>query len=135
MFWCILELPIRQFFFLLLFFLQLLKRSFQVIVYSLPFSFFLSPTVRSKSGDTLLAGEAEIVQTLDVDNPSTPQQCSRDTILHGDDNYYSLLEENMYLLDQLKDKEEICSHLQNELDRLDDKTEKTNRIHQEEMGL
>lgn len=82
----------------------------------------------------MLAGEAEIVQTLD-DNPSTPQQCSRDTILHGDDNYYSLLEENMYLLDQLKEKEEICSHLQNELDRLDDKTEKTNRVHQEEMGL
>lgn len=89
---------------------------------------------RSKSGDTLLAGEAEVVANLEVDNPSLPQQGSRDAIIHGDDNYYSLLEENMYLLDQLKEKEEICGHLQNELDRLDDKTEKTNRTHQEEMG-
>lgn len=90
---------------------------------------------RSKSGDTLLAGDPEIVTNLEAENPVTTEQSSRDTILHVDDNYYSLLEENMYLLDQLKEKEEICSHLQNELDRLDDKTEKTNRTHQEEMGM
>ncbi|KFM62262.1 hypothetical protein X975_25774, partial [Stegodyphus mimosarum] len=88
---------------------------------------------RSKSGDTLLAGEKDIVGSLEIINTTDVQQEPRDVMHHNEDNYYSLLEENMYLLDQLKEKEEICNHLQNELDRLDDKTEKTNRTHQEEM--
>ncbi|KAF8796301.1 hypothetical protein HNY73_000689 [Argiope bruennichi] len=87
---------------------------------------------RSKSGDTLLAGELDVVN-LEPDIPLNTQQEHRDGTHHTEDSYYSLLEENMFLLDQLKDKEEICSHLQNELERLDDKTEKTNRTHQEEM--
>ena len=32
-----------------------------------------------------------------------------------EDNYYNLLEENMYLLEQLKTKEEICRRLESEL--------------------
>ncbi|GFX37886.1 uncharacterized protein TNCV_1823401 [Trichonephila clavipes] len=89
--------------------------------------------IRSKSGDTLLSGELDVVVNLEPDIPLGAQQEPRDVIHHSEDNYYSLLEENMFLLDQLKDKEEICSHLQNELDRLDDKTEQTNRTHQEEI--
>ncbi|GIZ03285.1 uncharacterized protein CEXT_163041 [Caerostris extrusa] len=88
---------------------------------------------RSKSGDTLLAGELDVVVNLEPDLTLGSQQEHRDGIHHTEDNYYSLLEENMFLLDQLKDKEEICNHLQNELERLDDKTEKTNRNHQEEI--
>lgn len=82
-----------------------------------------------------MAGELEAIANLEVDPVCIVQPESRDAMHHSEDNYYSLLEENMYLLDQLKDKEEICSHLQNELERLDDKTEKTNRTHQEEMGI
>ncbi|XP_015919958.2 uro-adherence factor A [Parasteatoda tepidariorum] len=91
-------------------------------------------TARSKSGDTLLSsGDLEVIATLEADNPITIRQEQKDVIHHTEDGYYSLLEENMYLLDQLKEKEEICGHLQNELDRLDDKTQKNNRNHQEEM--
>lgn len=89
---------------------------------------------RSKSGDTLLSGDLEVIASLEPDSTIIVQPESRDAMHHSEDNYYSLLEENMYLLDQLKDKEEICSHLQNELERLDDRTEKTNRNHQDEMG-
>lgn len=81
-----------------------------------------------------MAGELDVVN-LESDIPLIAQQEHRDGIHHTEDSYYSLLEENMFLLDQLKDKEEICSHLQNELERLDDKTEKTNRTHQEEIGI
>ncbi|KAG8187583.1 hypothetical protein JTE90_025917 [Oedothorax gibbosus] len=90
-------------------------------------------TIRSKSGDTLLSGDLEVIASLEPDSTLIVQPESLNAMHHSEDNYYSLLEENMYLLDQLKDKEEICSHLQNELERLDDRTEKTNRNHQEEM--
>ncbi|RWS31990.1 uncharacterized protein B4U80_10912 [Leptotrombidium deliense] len=49
-------------------------------------------------------------------------------------NYYCLLEDNMYLLEQLKAKEEICRRLENELELLDDKMEEMNVTHEKEMG-
>ncbi|RWS07667.1 uncharacterized protein B4U79_01078 [Dinothrombium tinctorium] len=50
-----------------------------------------------------------------------------------EDNYYSLLEDNMYLLEQLKTKEEICRRLEAELESLDDRMEEMNAKHQKEM--
>lgn len=50
------------------------------------------------------------------------------------ETYYGLLEENVILLEQLKDKEEICSRLQKELEMLDKKVEVMNKHHTQETG-
>ncbi|XP_076318055.1 uncharacterized protein LOC143229505 isoform X2 [Tachypleus tridentatus] len=52
-----------------------------------------------------------------------------------EDNYYTLLEENMFLLEQLKTKEGICRRMEEELETLDDKMEEMNARHQEELEL
>ncbi|XP_022239651.1 uncharacterized protein LOC106457881 isoform X2 [Limulus polyphemus] len=52
-----------------------------------------------------------------------------------EDNYYTLLEENMFLLEQLKTKEGICRRLEEELETLDDKMEEMNARHQKELEL
>lgn len=50
-----------------------------------------------------------------------------------EDNYYNLLEENMYLLEQLKTKEEICRRLESELGTLDERMGEMNSAHKKEM--
>ncbi|XP_023241761.1 uncharacterized protein LOC111640000 [Centruroides sculpturatus] len=50
-----------------------------------------------------------------------------------DDNYYSLLEENVILLEQLKNKEDICRNLERKLINLDKKMEEMNRRHQQDL--
>lgn len=65
-----------------------------------------------------------------VDDQSN-QVSNRDNI--SENNYCGLLEDNMYLLEQLRSKEEICRRLQGELQRLDDRTELMTKQHQEEM--
>lgn len=51
-----------------------------------------------------------------------------------DDNYYCWLDENMFLLDQLRSKEEICRRLEGELNKLDEGMNKMSKQHELEMG-
>ncbi|XP_035208606.1 myosin-2 heavy chain-like isoform X2 [Stegodyphus dumicola] len=48
------------------------------------------------------------------------------------ETYYGLLEENVILLEQLKDKEEICRRLEKELEMLDAKVDVMNQHHMQE---
>ncbi|XP_055951798.1 uncharacterized protein LOC129987861 isoform X2 [Argiope bruennichi] len=50
----------------------------------------------------------------------------------GSETYYSLLEENVLLLERLKEKEEICRRLEKDLEILDEKMEEMNIHHSEE---
>ncbi|XP_067122813.1 putative leucine-rich repeat-containing protein DDB_G0290503 [Centruroides vittatus] len=67
----------------------------------------------------------------DVTEEQSAQINNKDNI--SENNYCGLLEDNMYLLEQLRSKEEICRGLQEELQRLDDRTELMTKQHQEEM--
>ncbi|GBN92267.1 hypothetical protein AVEN_204654-1 [Araneus ventricosus] len=50
----------------------------------------------------------------------------------GSETYYSLLEENVLLLERLKEKEEICRRLEKDLEILDEKMEEMNIHHSKE---
>ncbi|CAL1296833.1 unnamed protein product [Larinioides sclopetarius] len=50
----------------------------------------------------------------------------------GSETYYSLLEENVLLLDRLKEKEDICRRLEKDLEILDEKMEEMNTHHSKE---
>ncbi|XP_015925412.1 early endosome antigen 1 [Parasteatoda tepidariorum] len=68
---------------------------------------------------------ANTAEKSDPDNDTEKKRKESET-------YYSLLEENVILLEQLKDKEEICRRLEKELEILDEKVDVMNTHHIQE---
>lgn len=52
---------------------------------------------------------------------------------HAEESYYTLLEENMLLLEQLRAKENVCARLEANLERLDERLELMASRHREEI--
>ncbi|GIY26676.1 uncharacterized protein CDAR_29361 [Caerostris darwini] len=71
----------------------------------------------------------------DVASPDASKDSEEDELekeRKGSETYYSLLEENVILLDQLKEKEEICRRLEKDLEILDEKMDEMNNHHGQE---
>ncbi|GIY92911.1 uncharacterized protein CEXT_427841 [Caerostris extrusa] len=71
----------------------------------------------------------------DVASPDASKDSEEDELekeRKGSETYYSLLEENVILLDQLKEKEEICRRLEKDLEILDEKMDEMNNHHVQE---
>lgn len=79
----------------------------------------------------------EVDDSLDdgITGPGASRESEEDELekkRNDSETYYGLLEENVILLEQLKDKEEICSRLQKELEVLDKKVDVMNEHHTQE---
>ncbi|GFU26966.1 uncharacterized protein NPIL_115582 [Nephila pilipes] len=71
----------------------------------------------------------------EIASPATNKDSEEDELDNqrkGSETYYSLLEENVILLEQLKEKEEICSRLEKDLEILDEKMDEMNTHHAQE---
>lgn len=69
---------------------------------------------------------------IDEQFESKPCQGASET-KHAEDSYYTLLEENMLLLEQLRAKENVCARLEANLERLDERLEMMSSRHREEI--
>lgn len=74
------------------------------------------------------SGSGEIDDQFD----SKPSQGASET-KHAEESYYTLLEENMLLLEQLRAKENVCARLEANLERLDERLELMASRHREEI--
>lgn len=71
----------------------------------------------------------------DLPSPEVSKESEEDDFdkpRKGSETYYGLLEENVILLEQLKEKEEICSRLEKDLGVLDKKMDDMNNCHLQE---
>ncbi|XP_075556373.1 uncharacterized protein LOC142588477 isoform X1 [Dermacentor variabilis] len=70
----------------------------------------------------------------EIDDQFEPKPCQEASeTKHAEDSYYTLLEENMLLLEQLRAKENVCARLEANLERLDERLELMSSRHREEI--
>lgn len=70
----------------------------------------------------------------EIDDQFDPKPCQEASeTKHAEESYYTLLEENMLLLEQLRAKENVCARLEANLERLDERLEFMASRHREEI--
>lgn len=71
----------------------------------------------------------------EIDDQFDPKPCQEASeTKHAEESYYTLLEENMLLLEQLRAKENVCARLEANLERLDERLQLMSSRHREEIG-
>ncbi|KAG8183129.1 hypothetical protein JTE90_024432 [Oedothorax gibbosus] len=86
------------------------------------------------TGMSVLRQSSEVTDA-DLPSPEVSKESEEDEFdkpRKGSETYYSLLEENVILLEQLKEKEDICRRLENDLGVLDEKMDDMNNRHLQE---